>query len=96
MNCTAPQYIEDIVHTFRDFSQNTIVVYPNKGEVWDNDNRCFIEGSATPDDVYADMAVKWLEAGANVIGGCCRVTPATMTIVDEKLSEHVSSKFVRC
>ena len=96
VNCTAPEHIETITHTFRDFSQNIIAVYPNKGEVWDNANFRFMEGSATSDEAYANMAVKWLEAGANVIGGCCRVTPETMRIVDDKLSEHISSKFTRC
>ena len=50
------------------------MVYPNSGEAWDPDGRRWIFGAAGP-DVDVAAARTWVEAGASLIGGCCRVTP---------------------
>ncbi len=47
------------------------VAYPNSGQAWDAESRCWTGVSAFhPDDVRA-----WVEAGARLVGGCCRVGP---------------------
>jgi len=46
------------------------VVYPNSGEDWDAEKKCW-RGAAD----FADRAGEWYAAGANIIGGCCRTTP---------------------
>ena len=47
------------------------VVYPNSGEIWDAQNRCWT-GPGTFDTTAVDG---WMEAGAVLVGGCCRVGP---------------------
>lgn len=72
-NCTAPQYMPGIITTFRQHGHQHIVVYPNSGEEYNaNDNQWY--GTATCDD-YVAAAQTWNDAGATIIGGCCRTTP---------------------
>ena len=48
------------------------VVYPNSGQTWDAEARSWTGRSAFhPTDVAA-----WVEAGARLVGGCCRVGTA--------------------
>lgn len=48
------------------------VVYPNGGGTWDPASRRWLGAQ----DEIADLAPSWLRAGAALVGGCCRVGPA--------------------
>jgi len=48
-----------------------VIVYPNSGEVWDGENRVWV-GMPGMD---TRLAPDWVDAGARIIGGCCRVRP---------------------
>jgi homocysteine S-methyltransferase len=73
VNCTAPGLILPLLEELRTGTQKPLVVYPNSGEAWNAENRCWT-GSA---DVagYAAMAERWFAAGAQLVGGCCRTGP---------------------
>ena len=73
LNCTAPQHVVELIGRARSVTAKPIVVYPNSGEAWDADDRRWI-GAAGP-DVDIATARTWVEAGASLIGGCCRVGP---------------------
>lgn len=47
--------------------------YPNSGEGWDAEHRCWVGESDA--DHFAEHAREWIKAGANIIGGCCRTGP---------------------
>ena len=47
------------------------VVYPNSGEVWHADARAWSGGASA----IASSAGGWIEGGARLVGGCCRVGP---------------------
>ena len=51
------------------------VVYPNSGERWDAEHRCW-SGTAT---FGPEHATEWIAAGAALVGGCCRVGPAAIS-----------------
>jgi homocysteine S-methyltransferase len=51
-----------------------ILVYPNKGEIYDPKNKCWISGTHE-NSRFIDDAKRWYAAGAKIIGGCCRTTP---------------------
>lgn len=74
VNCTAPQFIESLIKIAATNTNKHIVVYPNKGESWDADTKCWIPGSSHHSR-FIDDATKWFAAGAKIIGGCCRTTP---------------------
>lgn len=48
------------------------VAYPNSGERWDADARRWDGAGGVP----LALAHEWVEAGARLVGGCCRTTPA--------------------
>jgi len=73
VNCTPPQYIESLVRIAVTVSNKQVIVYPNKGGIWDAQNKCWLPGSAHTH--FAADALRWLEAGATIIGGCCRTSP---------------------
>jgi len=74
VNCTHPTLIPALIAELRAASDKPIVVYPNSGEGWNAQNRCWTGTSDPP--AYGAMAMEWLAAGAQIIGGCCRTRPA--------------------
>ena len=73
LNCTAPQHVTELIGRARAVSDKPIVVYPNSGEVWDAARRRWVGAGGPRVDVAAARA--WVEAGASLVGGCCRVGP---------------------
>ena len=71
VNCTAPQYVADLIRNIRAHTTKPVVVYPNTGETYDAVTKTW-HGSPTP---YRDFVRQWYDAGARLIGGCCRTTP---------------------
>ena len=74
VNCTQPEWIPSLIAELRLASDKPIVVYPNSGEDWDAEARCWI-GSSDPSE-FGQQARQWYEAGAQLVGGCCRTRPS--------------------
>lgn len=74
VNCTAPQYISKIIQVLKTSAPDKkIIVYPNSGEVYDVDSKSWF-GISDP-VLFQKMAIEWLKAGADILGGCCRIGP---------------------
>nr|WP_221308541.1 homocysteine S-methyltransferase [Nocardiopsis mwathae] len=71
-NCTAPRHIPSLVRAAATGGA-PVVAYPNSGESWDARNRRWA-GSSDPVS-FGAAALGWRDAGARLIGGCCRTTP---------------------
>ncbi len=80
INCTAPVHISPLIHRLRFSAPNkTIVVYPNSGEHY----RCGIwHGDTEP---FEDNGIRWLQDGARIIGGCCRIGPEQISALADRL-----------
>jgi homocysteine S-methyltransferase len=74
INCTAPQYIVPLLHAMRGQTGKPLVAYPNSGEQYDAGAKHW-HGGAGPVP-FAAAATAWRDAGARLIGGCCRTNPA--------------------
>jgi homocysteine S-methyltransferase len=74
VNCTQPVLIPSLIAELRAASDQPIVVYPNSGEGWDAEARCWT-GKGDPES-YGAQAAEWYAAGAQIVGGCCRTRPA--------------------
>ena len=74
INCTDPRFVEHLIEIAHSVTGKPVVAYPNKGELYDPQSKCWIADSQ-PHDIVAD-ALRWKRAGAQLIGGCCRTTPA--------------------
>ena len=77
VNCTAPQYVSDLIHTMRQETNKPIVVYPNSGEYYDAATRMWC---GTAED-FGTRSREYAAAGARIIGGCCRTTPRDMAAI---------------
>ena len=74
VNCTAPKYISKIIQIIKNAgSDKRIIVYPNSGEVYNAESKSW-QGISDP-DLFLTMAREWLEMGADILGGCCRIGP---------------------
>ncbi|MFF4895465.1 homocysteine S-methyltransferase [Streptomyces sp. NPDC001068] len=71
VNCCAPEDVAGAVEVAARVTGKPVVVYPNSGEVWDARARAWT-GEST---FTAGLVTGWRDAGARLIGGCCRVGP---------------------
>ncbi len=84
INCTPPGLVAALIRQVRKSTAKPIVVYPNSGEGWDAEHRCWT-GSSDPAD-FGRLAEDWREAGAQIIGGCCRTGPEHVRSIREALA----------
>ncbi len=83
INCTPPQYLLPLLDSVAD-TRKLLMVYPNSGEQWLADKKCW---SGTPGKTHT--ATAWYDAGARLIGGCCRTTPDDITRMRAELLGHL-------
>ncbi len=73
INCTAPALVTPLIQALKASTAKPIVVYPNSGEGWDAQNRSW---TGIADAAGFDQSAReWRDAGAQIIGGCCRTGP---------------------
>ncbi len=69
VNCSAPADVPDALRAAVAVTGLPGVAYPNRGEAWDNASHRWVgSGTFDPREVRS-----WIDAGAQLIGGCCRV-----------------------
>jgi S-methylmethionine-dependent homocysteine/selenocysteine methylase len=71
VNCTAPSAVGPAVAAAAAAAGKPVVAYPNSGEGWDAAARHW---TGAPGIATGDVP-RWVEAGARLVGGCCRVRP---------------------
>ena len=83
VNCTSPADVAALVPIARAASGKPVVAYPNSGESWDAVRRLWTGGGGfgADDDVHS-----WLDAGARLVGGCCRVRPEDIAALARSVS----------
>ncbi|MFJ8661956.1 homocysteine S-methyltransferase [Streptomyces sp. NPDC093795] len=82
VNCCDPAEAGAAVEVAAAVTGKPAVVYPNSGERWDAGARGW-RGDMAFDPAHATA---WAAAGARLVGGCCRVGPATITALAESLA----------
>ncbi|WP_226528127.1 homocysteine S-methyltransferase [Metabacillus niabensis] len=73
INCSSPKLIESLIREIKDQTSKPIIVYPNSGEEYDATSKQWKE--IAPTKQFATSTQRWYEAGAKIIGGCCRTKP---------------------
>ena len=73
INCSSPLYIPDLIREIKKSTDKPVIVYPNSGEVYDASTNTW--HGETSCDSFGLQSKDWYEAGASLIGGCCRTTP---------------------
>ena len=73
VNCTSPRYIPSLIREARKATEKPVLVYPNSGETYDASQN---DWNGQPVYVsFGEEAKEWYDAGARLIGGCCRTSP---------------------
>jgi len=82
INCLPTHRVEGTLPWLRDFTDLPLGVYPNVGRYiesgWKFDNRFTAED-------FGRIAMEWRQQGANIIGGCCGVTPQHIAYTAQQL-----------
>jgi homocysteine S-methyltransferase len=94
VNCTRPEYVRDLLLRMRDRTDKPLLAYPNSGESYDPIAKRWT--GAACGTSFAQLAAAWYQAGARLIGGCCRTTPDDMRAISAlraQCSEKCGSRF---
>lgn len=82
VNCTAPQHIDSLIAAIRGAApQKQVIVYPNSGERYDGDEKTWDGDNSSAE--FAELGLRWFAAGADYVGGCCRVGPSRISALDD-------------
>ena len=88
INCTPPHLITELISAARSGAPDKdIVVYPNSGETYHADDNSWSGDAATTS--FGFRVEEWLDAGATLIGGCCRTGPAQIEMVRNAMRNYV-------
>jgi len=82
INCIALDKVTAALKVFSALSAKPLVVYPNSGEQYDAASKSWHSDAATC--TLADNLAEWQAAGAKLIGGCCRTTPADIKAIAQR------------
>ena len=84
VNCIPPDHVAGMVSWMRDFTDLPLGVYPNLGYLSNDGWRFDTEVGA---EEYAEMALRWREEGAQIVGGCCGVGPEQIAAARTALAD---------
>ncbi|MDX2015811.1 MAG: homocysteine S-methyltransferase [Myxococcaceae bacterium] len=73
LNCTAPDVIAPLLRTVPP-TRLALAASPNAGQTWDAPSRSW-KGTPYRGEDFATLAQAFVDAGATIIGGCCRTRP---------------------
>jgi homocysteine S-methyltransferase len=69
VNCCVPADVLPAVRLAVETTELPAVAYPNRGELWDPIRRTW----TGPGGFDPKLGIAWVDAGAQYVGGCCRV-----------------------
>ena len=79
VNCTSPKHIPSLIREAKTRTEKPILVYPNSGETYNAEQN---DWSGDPVvHSFGEHAREWYEAGARLVGGCCRTTPEDIRVI---------------
>lgn len=81
VNCCTPRDAIAAMRTLAEHTELPLLAYPNSGEAWDRGARSWIAPEGTTGLSAAEAAPMLLDAGAQLVGGCCRVGPPEIATI---------------
>jgi S-methylmethionine-dependent homocysteine/selenocysteine methylase/SAM-dependent methyltransferase len=91
INCVPPDHVTGMLAWLRDFTDLPLGVYPNLGYLsaagWRHEAGVGV-------GEYAELALRWREEGAQIVGGCCGVGPEQIAAARTAL-EHTKPGHAR-
>lgn len=77
VNCCSPADAAPAISAARSITGKPAIAYPNSGEGWDSQRHAW----TGPSQFSPAMIRQWIDAGATIVGGCCRVGPTDIAAV---------------
>ncbi|GFY98813.1 homocysteine methyltransferase 2 [Actinidia rufa] len=91
INCTPPRFIHNLILSVKKVTTKPILIYPNSGESYDPDRKEWVQNTGVSDEDFVSYVNTWCEAGASLVGGCCRTTPNTIRAIHTTLVNKSNS-----
>jgi homocysteine S-methyltransferase len=79
INCVALESVTPALRSLQALCDKPLLVYPNSGEQYDASSKTW--HSAPSGCTLHDKFAEWQQAGARLIGGCCRTTPQDIAAI---------------
>lgn len=73
VNCTRPEWVCALLERMASRTDTPLIAYPNSGERYDAVAKNW--SGCGQNQLFAAQSQAWYDAGARLIGGCCRTTP---------------------
>ncbi|KAG0539603.1 hypothetical protein BDA96_03G336800 [Sorghum bicolor] len=93
VNCTSPRLIHGLILSIKKVTSKPIVVYPNSGETYIADTNEWVDSDGATGTDFVSSVGEWRRAGAALIGGCCRTSPATVRAIARALREADADEY---
>jgi homocysteine S-methyltransferase len=81
-----PDVVARAIRSLKTGTGKPVVVYPNSGERWVANDESW--HGAPGQDGLATLAPEWVRAGADLVGGCCRVGPVQIAALAAALARE--------
>ncbi len=81
VNCTSPKFIPSLIREAKKATAKPILVYPNSGESYNAEKKDWNDDPVF--ESFGEEAKVWRDAGARLIGGCCRTSPQDICVIAE-------------
>ena len=82
VNCTSPEFAASLVASVAAVAEKPAVAYPNSGESYNAVTKTW-SGAAAGE--WGGLGREWRDAGARLIGGCCRTGPGHVRALRQAL-----------
>lgn len=79
VNCLPPQTVRPALKVLAEVTDKPLVAYPNCGDRYDPVSKTWTAAGTA--GRFTALAPAWVEAGARLVGGCCRTTPADTAVL---------------
>lgn len=84
-NCVPLELCTKALTNLKKLTDLPILVYPNSGEKWNADTKTWYNDSELQTSSFDDLVPVWKDAGASMIGGCCRTGPGHIMAISKKI-----------
>jgi len=86
INCSSTGIVTDVIRILKEHTDKPIIVYPNSGETFDIPTDKWY--GYDPCKAIDANAKAWYDAGARLIGGCCRTKPAEIAAIAQQFRKE--------